>query len=88
MKDRKKKIRADGSWQDHLHTRYLRLRCENPEVMSGAVVFKGTRIPVQSFVDHLDQGGTVDQFLEWYDGVNREQLEAAAVTREAPASAR
>jgi hypothetical protein len=45
--------------------------------MSGAVVFKGTRIPVQTFFDHLDHGGNIEQFLEWYDGVTREQLESS-----------
>ena len=49
--------------------------------MSGAVVFKGTRVPVQTFFDHLDRGGTVKQFLEWYDGVARGQLEAALEIR-------
>ena len=49
--------------------------------MSGALVFRGTRIPVQTFFEHLDQGGTVEQFLAWYDGVTREQLAAAASVR-------
>ena len=35
-------------------------------------------MPIQTFFDHLDHGGTVEQFLEWYDGVTREALEAAA----------
>jgi uncharacterized protein (DUF433 family) len=50
---------------------------QNAEVMSGALVFKGTRIPVHTFFEHLDRTGTIEQFLEWYDGVTREQLEAA-----------
>ena len=54
---------------------------QHPEVMSGALVFKGTRIPVQTFFDHLDHGGTLEQFLEWYEGVSRGQLEAAAEVR-------
>jgi uncharacterized protein (DUF433 family) len=56
---------------------------QDPQVMSGALVFKGTRIPVQTFFDHLDHGGTLEQFLEWYDGVTREQLEAAEGIRSA-----
>jgi uncharacterized protein (DUF433 family) len=59
---------------------------QDPEVMSGAVVFKGTRIPAQTFFDHLDQGGTLEQFLEWYEGVSRKQLEAAVEIRAASAS--
>ena len=54
---------------------------QDPEVMSGALVFKGTRIPVQTFFDHLDHGGTIDQFLEWYDGITRKQLEIAETIR-------
>jgi uncharacterized protein (DUF433 family) len=54
---------------------------QHPEVMSGALVFKGTRVPVQTFFDHLDHGGTLKEFLEWYDGLTREQLEAAEEIR-------
>jgi uncharacterized protein (DUF433 family) len=54
---------------------------QNLDVMSGALVFKNTRVPVQTFFDHLDHGGTLEEFLEWYDGVTREQLEAAAEIR-------
>jgi uncharacterized protein (DUF433 family) len=56
---------------------------QDPEVMSGALVFRGTRIPAQTFFDHLDQGGTIDQFLDWYDGITREQLTAALEIRSA-----
>ena len=49
--------------------------------MSGALVFKGTRVPVQTFFDHLDHGGTLEEFLEWYDGVTREQLSTAEEIR-------
>lgn len=54
---------------------------QDPEVMSGAIVFRGTRIPIQTFFDHLDHGGTIDQFLDWYDGVSREQLDVAGKIR-------
>jgi len=58
---------------------------QDPDVMSGALVFRGTRIPAQTFFDHLDHGGTLDQFLEWYDGVSRVQLDAALKIRSLPA---
>ena len=61
---------------------------QHPEVMSGALVFKGTRIPAQTFFDHLDHGGTIEQFLEWYEGVSRGQLEAAAEIRSVAGSQR
>jgi len=70
----------------NVESKLSELFSQSPEVMSGAVVFKGTRIPVQTFFDHLHQGGTIDQFLEWYEGITRGQLEAAAQIRKAPAS--
>ncbi len=59
---------------------------QHPQVMSGALVFKGTRVPVQTFFDHLDHGGTLAEFLAWYDGVTREQLEVAEQIRLASAA--
>jgi uncharacterized protein (DUF433 family) len=59
---------------------------QNPEVMSGALVFQGTRISAQTFFDHLDHGGTLDQFLDSYDGITREQLNAALEIRSVPRS--
>jgi uncharacterized protein (DUF433 family) len=61
---------------------------QDPQVMSGVLVFRGTRIPAQSFFDHLDHGGTVEQFLEWYDGITRQQLEAALGIRASAPSER
>lgn len=51
---------------------------QNPDVLSGALVFKGTKVPAQTFFDHIDNGGTIEQFREWYGSVDRWQLEAAA----------
>ncbi|MSU64383.1 MAG: DUF433 domain-containing protein [Pedosphaera sp.] len=59
---------------------------QHPDVMSGAMVFNGTRVPVQTFFDHLDHGGTLEQFLEWYDCMTREQLGAAAAIRAVPSA--
>jgi uncharacterized protein (DUF433 family) len=58
-----------------------RIFSQDPQVMSGALVFRGTRIPVQTFFEHLDHGGTIDEFLSWYEGASREQLSAAASVR-------
>jgi uncharacterized protein (DUF433 family) len=44
-----------------------------PGKVSGAWVFKGTRVPVQALFENLEGGATVDQFLEWFPGVAREQ---------------
>ena len=42
--------------------------------MSGTPCFRGTRVPVQSLIDLLETGKTVDQFLELYPATTREQL--------------
>jgi uncharacterized protein (DUF433 family) len=44
--------------------------------VSGAWVFKGTRIPVLALFENLEDGATVDAFLDWFPGVTREQIEA------------
>ncbi len=42
--------------------------------MSGAWVFRGTRVPVKSLFENLADGATADDFLEWFPGVGREQV--------------
>ena len=42
--------------------------------VSGTWVFKGTRVPVRALFENLESGATVDQFLEWFPGVTREQV--------------
>jgi uncharacterized protein (DUF433 family) len=44
------------------------------ELVSGAWVFKGTRIPVRALFENIEEGATVDEFLEWFPGVKREQV--------------
>ena len=44
-----------------------------PERVSGAWVFKGTRVPVRALFENLEEGATVDDFLQWFPGVTREQ---------------
>src|SRR5205814_6775623 len=41
--------------------------------VSGAWVFRGTRVPVKALFENLEDGATLDQFLEWFPGVTREQ---------------
>ena len=47
----------------------------NPLILSGAVRFKGTRVPVQALIDTLDDGDGIEVFLEGYPGVTREQAQ-------------
>ncbi len=46
----------------------------NPGKLGGAWCFRGTRLPVAALFEHLDQGSTIDEFLEWFPSVSREQL--------------
>ena len=48
----------------------------NPDVVGGAWVFHGTRVPVHALFENVEGGATVDQFLEWFPGVTHEQVEA------------
>ncbi len=48
----------------------------DPGVVSGELVFAGTRVPVKSLVDYLKGGDTLDDFLEGFPGVSRCQAEA------------
>ena len=47
-----------------------------PGKVSGAWVFKGTRVPVRALFENLQGGARVEDFLEWFPGVTREQVEA------------
>ena len=47
-----------------------------PNRVSGAWLFKGTRVPVKALFENLEGGARVDDFLEWFPGVTREQVEA------------
>jgi uncharacterized protein (DUF433 family) len=47
-----------------------------PGRLNGAWVFKGTRVPVKALFENLEGGARVDDFLEWFPGVTREQVEA------------
>ncbi len=48
----------------------------HPDTVSGAWVFRGTRVPVSALFENLRDGATIDQFLEWFPGVSRAQVEA------------
>ena len=53
-----------------------KLVSRDPEVMSGELVFAGTRVEVKTLVDYLKGGHTLDDFLEGFPTVSREQAEA------------
>ncbi|MFQ5631720.1 MAG: DUF433 domain-containing protein [bacterium] len=45
-------------------------------LVSGAWVFRGTRVPVSALFENLKDGASIEQFLEWFPGVKRSQVEA------------
>lgn len=45
----------------------------DPEIMSGAPVFSGTRVPVSALLENLEAGVSLDEFLENFPTVPREQ---------------
>lgn len=46
----------------------------SPEVLGGTPVFTGTRVPVRSLFDHLEAGDSIDDFLEGFPSVRRDQV--------------
>lgn len=44
----------------------------DPEIMHGAPVFRGTRVPVQTLFDYLENGDSLDDFLEGFPTITRE----------------
>ena len=47
-----------------------------PGKVSGAWVFKGTRVPVRALFENIEDGARVEDFLEWFPGVSRDQVTA------------
>jgi uncharacterized protein (DUF433 family) len=47
-----------------------------PGKVSGAWVLKGTRMPVSAIFENVEAGASLDNIMEWYDGLNREQVKA------------
>jgi uncharacterized protein (DUF433 family) len=46
----------------------------DPEIMSGAPCFAGTRVPIQNLIDYLEGGESIEDFLEGFPTVSREQV--------------
>lgn len=53
----------------------------NPQILGGTTVFAGTRVPLRNLIDYLERGHSLDEFLDAFPSVSREQaiavLEAA-----------
>jgi len=48
--------------------------CRRPDVMGGTPVFCGTRVPVQTLLDYLEAGESIDEFLAGFPSVTRGQV--------------
>ena len=49
----------------------------NPDILGGTPVFVGTRVPVKTLLDYLEAGDRLDEFLDHFPSVSREQAVAA-----------
>jgi uncharacterized protein (DUF433 family) len=47
----------------------------DPAKVSGAWVFENTRVPVKALFENLESGASIDDFLQWFPGVERKQIE-------------
>ncbi len=63
----------------------------DPQKVSGAWVFRGTRVPVRALFENLESGARIDDFVSWFPGVTKEQanavLDHAAQSLKAPEAA-
>ena len=48
----------------------------HPDKLSGVWVFRGTRVPVSTLFENLKDGASIEQFLEWFPGVEGWKVEA------------
>ncbi|MDI9334282.1 MAG: DUF433 domain-containing protein [Cytophagales bacterium] len=59
---------------NHLKIDPMQAITQNPNIMSGAPCFSGTRVPVATLFDNLRDGATLNQFVEWFPGVSLQQV--------------
>ena len=53
-----------------------KLISSSPDILSGTPVFTGTRVPIQALLDYLEAGESINDFLEGFPTVSREQVVA------------
>ena len=51
-----------------------RIVSKSPDVMGGTPVFAGTRVPIQTLLDYVEAGDSIDDFLDGFPTVRREQV--------------
>jgi len=47
---------------------------QHSDRVSGTWVFRGTRVPVSSLFENLEDGAAIDEFVEWFPGVSKDQV--------------
>ena len=52
----------------------------HPDRVGGARVFRGTRVPIAALFENLRDGASIEEFLAWFPGVERSQVEAVLDT--------
>lgn len=57
----------------------------DPEIVSGTPVFRGTRVPIDALINNFEDGLTLDEFLDNFPTVAREQALQVLVSQTAPA---
>ena len=50
------------------------LMTSSPDILGGTPVFRGTRVPVQTLIEYLEGGQTIDEFLDGFPTVTRDQV--------------
>jgi uncharacterized protein (DUF433 family) len=66
-------VAAQAAWEYFIAMKQS-VVARNIEVMGGTPVFRGTRVPVQTLLDYLEAGDTIDEFLEGFPAVSRAQV--------------
>lgn len=69
---------GNAVWQTtHMNTDWTNCPVveHEPGKVSGAWVFRGTRVPVHALFENIEGGASVDDFLEWFPGVTRQQVD-------------
>jgi uncharacterized protein (DUF433 family) len=51
-----------------------RIITASPDILGGTPVFAGTRVPVQTFIEYIKAGDSIEAFLEGFPSVTREQV--------------
>ncbi len=69
-KPQRHRVKSRGDWRNCREVEKI------PGKVSGTIVFRGTRVPVRALFENLRDGATIEEFVRWFPGVRREQVEA------------